>query len=111
MSTSEPAEARPAGPGGDHVDCTEVVLRLFEYVDNEAQAEDGRRIKQHLDACRSCLREYERDVLLKSMVRRACSGERAPEALRTAILTRISGTSPEGSGSVTSAKVVERRTR
>ena len=71
-------------------DCAEVVLRLFEYVDHEAAEEEGRRIREHLDACGSCLREYERDLLLKQMVRRACNREAAPETLRAQILARIS---------------------
>lgn len=89
----------PAIPTGTHqgahagtptdTECAEVVLRLLEYVDNEAAEEDCVRIKEHLDACGSCLREYERDVLLKAMVRRACGSQPAPETLRTAILTRI----------------------
>ena len=70
-------------------DCAEVVLRLFEYVDNEAGPEDRQLIEQHLDACGSCLREYERDLLLKSLVRRACEPERAPRTLRMQILSRI----------------------
>ncbi|USQ78830.1 mycothiol system anti-sigma-R factor [Ornithinimicrobium faecis] len=71
-------------------DCAQVVLRLFEYVDHEAAEEDGVRIREHLDACGSCLREYERDLLLKEMVKRACSSEAAPAALRTQIMARIS---------------------
>lgn len=70
-------------------DCADVVLRLFEYVDNEAQSADQELIRAHLDGCRSCLREYERDVLLKALVRRACGCEPAPETLRTQILARI----------------------
>lgn len=71
-------------------DCAQVVLRLFEYVDHEAAEEDGRRIREHLDACGSCLREYERDLLLKEMVKRACNREAAPETLRAEIMARIS---------------------
>ncbi len=70
-------------------DCAEVVLRLFEYVDNEAGPEDRVTIKAHLDACGSCLREYERDLLLKSLVRRACGTEEAPRQLRMQIMSRI----------------------
>jgi mycothiol system anti-sigma-R factor len=70
-------------------DCADVVLRLFEYVDHEAEEADARVIQQHLDECGSCLREYERDVLLKALVRRACGSELAPETLRTQILARI----------------------
>ncbi|CAN5394851.1 hypothetical protein BH23ACT6_BH23ACT6_20550 [soil metagenome] len=70
-------------------DCAEVILRLFEYLDNEADTEDRERIKEHLDQCGSCLREYERDLLLKSIVRRACHGEQAPSALRMQVVSRI----------------------
>lgn len=84
--------SRPEDPAR-RTDCADVVLRLFEYVDNEAPAEDCARIQQHLDECGSCLREYERDLLLKSLVRRACESQRAPDTLRVQILSRISGVS------------------
>jgi mycothiol system anti-sigma-R factor len=83
------------GPGDPRVsgsaaaDCAAVVLRLFEYVDNEAGPEDRELIKAHLDQCGSCLREYERDMLLKSLVRRACTKERAPSTLRMQVVSRI----------------------
>jgi len=70
-------------------DCAAVVLRLFEYVDNEAGPEDRELIEAHLDQCGSCLREYERDMLLKSLVRRACHKEQAPSALRMQVVSRI----------------------
>lgn len=70
-------------------DCAEVILRLFEYLDNEADPEDRERIKEHLDQCGSCLLEYERDLLLKSIVRRACCAEPAPSALRMQVVSRI----------------------
>lgn len=70
-------------------DCAAVVLRLFEYVDNEAGQEDAAQIKAHLDDCGSCLQEYERDLLLKALVRRACGPESAPATLRADIMTRI----------------------
>ncbi|UJH71521.1 mycothiol system anti-sigma-R factor [Ornithinimicrobium sp. INDO-MA30-4] len=78
-----------AGEHAGQTDCAAVVLRLFEYVDNEAGKEDAAQIKAHLDDCGSCLREYERDLLLKALVRRACEKESAPAALRTRIMTRI----------------------
>ncbi|MGC5584259.1 mycothiol system anti-sigma-R factor [Ornithinimicrobium sp. W1679] len=75
------------------VDCADVVLRLFEFVDNETGPVDQERIQEHLDECGSCLAEYERDLLIKALVRRACACEQAPAALRTQILTRITTTS------------------
>ena len=73
-------------------DCADVVLRLFEYVDHEIGPLDGDRIRTHLEECGSCLAEYERDLLIKALVRRACACEQAPAELRTQILTRITST-------------------
>ena len=78
-------------------DCADVILRLFEYVDNEAGPEDCATIKEHLDECGPCLREYERDLLLKSLVRRACHSERAPSALRMQVISRITSITVEKS--------------
>lgn len=75
--------------GGGAADCADVILRLFEYVDNESGPVDRERIHAHLEECGRCLAEYERDLLIKALVRRACAGQRAPEALRAQILTRI----------------------
>jgi len=86
MTTPDPHRV-PAEAGA--ADCAAVVLRLFEYVDNEAGPEDQELIKAHLDQCGSCLREYERDMLLKSLVRRACRKEQAPSALRMQVVSRI----------------------
>ena len=70
-------------------DCADVVLRLFEFVDNETEPLDRDRIQAHLDECGSCLAEYERDLLLKALVRRACARQSAPPQLRAQIMTRI----------------------
>jgi mycothiol system anti-sigma-R factor len=73
-------------------DCADVVLRLFEFVDNETGPLDKERIQAHLDECGPCLAEYERDLLIKALVRRACACQPAPDTLRSQILTRISTT-------------------
>ena len=78
-------EHRPA-------DCADVVLRLFEFVDNETGPLDRRLIQAHLDECGACLAEYQRDLLLKALVRRACTCEQAPPTLRSQIMTRITTT-------------------
>ena len=75
------------GPAG--TPCADVVLRLFEFVDDETEPLDRDRIQAHLDECGACLAEYEMDLLLKALVRRACARETAPAQLRAEILTRI----------------------
>lgn len=77
------------GQRPEAVDCADVVLRLFEFVDNETEPLDRARIQAHLDECGSCLAEYDRDLLLKALVRRACTRQSAPDQLRAQILTRI----------------------
>ena len=73
-------------------DCADVLLRLFEFVDNETEPLDRARIQAHLDECGACLAEYERDLLVKALIRRACACQPAPAALRRQIMTRITTT-------------------
>lgn len=70
-------------------DCADVVLRLFEFVDHETGPLDRDRIQAHLDECGSCLAEYQRDLILKALVRRACRHQPAPPTLRAQIITSI----------------------
>ncbi|MFX0538264.1 mycothiol system anti-sigma-R factor [Ornithinimicrobium sp. Y1847] len=76
---------RPQNP----TDCADVVLRLFEFVDEETEPLDRARIQAHLDECGACLAEYERDLLVKALIRRACACQEAPATLRSQIMTRI----------------------
>ena len=50
---------------------------------------DCARIQAHLDECGPCLREYELDQALKTVVKRSCGCEPAPVELRTTILRRL----------------------
>jgi len=76
---------------GNHhdTDCSEVLDRVYEYLDNEMGELDCAKIKQHLEECGPCLAEYDLDLALKALIRRSCACEQAPEQLRTRILTRI----------------------
>ena len=71
------------------VDCTETVLRIFEFLDGEMSPDDCRRMQAHLDECGPCLREYEMDQALKMVIKRSCGCETAPVELRTTILRRL----------------------
>lgn len=80
-------------------DCAELLDLLGAYVDNELSDDQCQRLKEHLAECPSCLQEYQRDALLKTLVRRSCQCEVAPSTLRASILTRI--TTVAGDGRVT----------
>jgi mycothiol system anti-sigma-R factor len=76
--------------GNPHeTDCSEVLDRLFQYLDGELESNYVGKIKQHLDECGPCLSEHDLDEVLKMLIRRACGGECAPEQLRTRILLQI----------------------
>ena len=70
-------------------DCSEVLHRVYEYLDGEMTATDTQKIRHHLDECAPCLREYDLDLVVTAVVKRSCECEEAPVALRTQIMTRI----------------------
>jgi mycothiol system anti-sigma-R factor len=70
-------------------DCSEVLHRVYEYLDGEMTHDDTAKIKQHLEACGPCLHEYDLDQALKALVKRSCACEEAPEELRLQIMARI----------------------
>jgi mycothiol system anti-sigma-R factor len=70
-------------------DCREVLDRVYEYLDGEMNVIDLNKIREHLDECSPCLKEYDLDVALKALVRRSCACEPAPAALRERIMVRI----------------------
>jgi mycothiol system anti-sigma-R factor len=73
----------------EHADCSEVLHRVYEYLDGEMSIDDTHKIKHHLDECGPCLKEYGLDQTLKALVKRSCQREEAPVELRTQILARI----------------------
>jgi mycothiol system anti-sigma-R factor len=70
-------------------DCSEVLHRVYEYLDGEMTPDDTAKIKHHLDECGPCLHEYDLDQALKALVKRSCQREAAPVELRTQIMARI----------------------
>ena len=78
-----------AAPHPEPTDCSEVLLRVYEDIDDEMTEQDYARVRAHLDECGECMTAYERDRLLKALIRRSCACEAAPETLRLSIMTRI----------------------
>jgi mycothiol system anti-sigma-R factor len=69
-------------------DCSEVLERVFFFIDNELPTADYSEIQEHLDECAPCLRKYDLERTVKMLVRRSCA-EHAPPALREKVLFRI----------------------
>jgi len=79
------------GPGAaPRTDCSEALLRVYEYLDGELGPDECAKIQAHLDECAPCLKEYDLDTTLKSLIKRSCESEHAPETLRMTIMSRIS---------------------
>ncbi len=69
-------------------DCSEVLARVYEYLDGEMPDGDCGKIKQHLHECGPCLQEYGIEDEVKKLVKRSCS-DPAPEDLRAKVLAKL----------------------
>jgi len=69
-------------------DCSEVLERVFLFIDNELEGADCGHIQRHLDECGPCLAKYDLEQTVKALVARSCA-ERAPESLRDKVLLSI----------------------
>jgi mycothiol system anti-sigma-R factor len=78
----------PCGAQPYDKDCTEVLERVFFFIDNELPTADFAEIQHHLDECRPCLQKYDLERTVKALVARSCS-EHAPQALRDKVLLQI----------------------
>ena len=67
MDPTKDTESQADGPCG--CDCSTARERLYLFLD-----------QQHIEACSSCLTEYDVERIVKSLVHRSCA-ERAPETL------------------------------
>jgi mycothiol system anti-sigma-R factor len=71
------------------VPCTEVLARVYSYLDNEIDETAYGKIRQHLDECGPCLREFGLEEVVKRLVHNCCGHEDVPGALRAKVMTRI----------------------
>jgi mycothiol system anti-sigma-R factor len=58
-------------------------------VDGELGTPDYEKIRQHLDECGPCLREYGLEEAVKQLVHRCCGHDEVPSGLRAKVLARI----------------------
>jgi mycothiol system anti-sigma-R factor len=75
-------------------DCSEVLSRVFFFLDKELDEASCSDIQHHLDECGPCLQKYDLERTVKSLVARSCS-EKAPSELRDKVLVRIRQVSVE----------------
>jgi mycothiol system anti-sigma-R factor len=71
------------------VPCIEVLARVYSYLDGEIEDVTYAQIRQHLDECGPCLREYGLEEVVKRLVHQHCGHDVVPRELRDKVLTRI----------------------
>jgi mycothiol system anti-sigma-R factor len=71
------------------VDCSEILQRVYVFIDNELEDASTEQIRQHLEECAPCLDQYDLERCVKKLVHRSCGSEQAPDSLREKILLRI----------------------
>jgi mycothiol system anti-sigma-R factor len=69
--------------------CTEVLARVYSYLDGEVDDRSYGKIREHLDECAPCLREFGLEEVVKKLVARHCGCDPAPADLRGKVLVRI----------------------
>ena len=76
---------------GRHHDvaCALVLDRVYRYLDGELELAELAEVRQHLEECGPCLREFGVEEEVKSLVRRACAAEPVPSTLRQRVLLTI----------------------
>ena len=77
------------------VPCSEVLALVYSYLDGEMEESGYSGIKQHLDECGPCLREYGLEEVVKKLVHKSCGHDAVPGELRTKVLTRIAAVRAE----------------
>jgi mycothiol system anti-sigma-R factor len=89
MTTNDPAKPSASSVvDPTAADCSEVLDRVFFFLDNELDQADCTDIQQHLDECGPCLARYDLERTVKTLVARSCS-EVAPEGLRQRVMLSI----------------------
>ncbi|WP_019633248.1 mycothiol system anti-sigma-R factor [Actinomadura atramentaria] len=69
--------------------CGEVLARVYTYLDGELDQGRCGEVRQHLDECGPCLREFGLEESVKKLVHKSCGCEPVPSDLRARVLGRI----------------------
>ncbi|MEV1008155.1 mycothiol system anti-sigma-R factor [Streptomyces sp. NPDC049881] len=76
-------------PSSHPTDCSEVLGRLYEYLDDEMPDGDCAKFREHIDECSPCLEKYGLEQSVKKLVKRCCGQDEVPADLRAKVLDRI----------------------
>lgn len=76
--------------GNEHqTPCNEVLARVYTYIDGELEDSSCSEVKEHLDECAPCLKEYGLEEAVKKLVSKSCGCDPVPEDLKAKVLGQI----------------------
>jgi mycothiol system anti-sigma-R factor len=76
--------------GNPHeVDCSEVIEQVYLYLDGEIDNSGRAKIRDHLDECAPCLRQFGLEQDVKTLVARCCGNDTAPDGLKQRLMVRL----------------------
>lgn len=70
-------------------ECKDVLDEVYLYLDLECTDDRRQLIKNHLDECSPCLREYGIEQEVKALVARCCGAENAPDELKARLRAKL----------------------
>jgi mycothiol system anti-sigma-R factor len=73
----------------DSMTCADARALVDNYMDRELPAEEWAKVRQHLETCSSCLREYGLWSAVSRLVQKHCGCDPAPADLRAKVMARI----------------------
>ncbi|MBV9487356.1 MAG: mycothiol system anti-sigma-R factor [Frankiaceae bacterium] len=76
--------------GDSHaVDCGEVIRQVYLYLDGEIDDEARAEVRDHLDECGPCLRQFGIEQEVKALVARCCGSDAAPDGLKDRLRVKL----------------------
>ena len=77
------------------IDCVTVLEQVYLYLDGEIDETVRREVRDHIDDCAPCLRQFGIEQEVKALVARCCGGETAPESLKANLRAKLEQVSLE----------------
>jgi anti-sigma factor (TIGR02949 family) len=71
-------------------DCEMVLEHVQEFLDNELDSATEEAVRAHIAICEPCLDQAEVWMAVKTLVKRACTSETAPDAVISRVSLRVS---------------------
>ena len=71
------------------MECEEVLVRLWEYLDQELGPEEAEKVQAHLKHCHECYPAYCCDRAFLELLARLAPGCSAPPALLNSVIAQL----------------------